>query len=487
MTRYSIVLGVVLAYSLWAEDLSRSVVSVTVTRQELEFYSPWKRGKVDKKLLTGCVIEGNRILTIAHPMTNHVFVEVSKHGDRRMYTADVILKDYHIGLALLTVKDASFFQDLKPARFAPPGPPRGRVVVAKWDDYGTYKQYGAETFKTAIGFYKSGGAVLLHHMTTSLDLGGNGEPVFADSQLVGVTSFFDSGRKTIQVCAIDTINRLLRDLEDGKYDGLPFFYLNQVYLTSDENLRAYLGLGPGDTGMLVNGVYPRTSGHDVLKEGDVILSVDGKDIDDRGLYEAPPYGKLNFYGLISLRHFVGDELNLCILRDRKKIDVSFRLRAIGTDCFLIPLEDYDTPPQYYILGGLVFQELTEGYMTMWGNDWRKKVDKRLLYLYDGFRLRPSAECERIVILNRALPASVNVAYHEHKNLVLLRVNGQRVRDLKHFKELVESSDDPFYRFNFQGGYTIVLAREAALQSEADILTKYNIITKSYIEPVGAPP
>ncbi|NOZ22203.1 MAG: PDZ domain-containing protein [Planctomycetes bacterium] len=482
MKRHAVILLLLFAGGLWAQDLSRELVSVTVTRQGLEFYSPWKRGKVEKKVLTGCVLEGNRILTIAYPMANHILVEVSKHGGRRMVPAEVVLKDYHTGLALLKVKDERFFQDLKPVRFAASGPPRGRVVVAKWDAYGTYKQYGAEVFKTAIGFYQSGGAVLLHHMTTGLDSGGNGEPVFVNSRLVGITSYFDSARKTIKVCAIDTIKHMLQDFDDGKYDGLPFFYINQAYLMSDENLRAYLGLAPEDTGMLVNGVYPMTSGHNVLKKGDVILSVDGKNIDDRGLYESAHYGKLNFYGLISLRHFVGDELKMSILRDKKKMDVSFKLLPITRDCFMIPPNDYDSLPQYYILGGLVFQELTQGYMTMWGSNWRRKADKRLLHLYDTLRLRPSPARRRIVVLNKVLPDSVNVGYHQMKNLVLLKVNNQTVRDLRHFKELVESVRDRFYKFDFQGEYTIVLNRDAVRQSDAAILKSYNIIAKSYLEP-----
>jgi hypothetical protein len=461
-------------------------VSITATGQDFDYYSPWKRGRVSKRFLTGCVLGGERIVTLSRPLANHILVEVSKFGSSRKYPAEVLLKDYNCGLAFLTVKDKSFFSDLQPVELAASERPRGRAVVARWDPEGNLKAYNAEAFNTSIEFYGACGAVLLHHMTTGLDSGGNGEPVFVArpaqtrlsgaSQLLGVTLYFDKDRRTIKVCAADNIKRVLQDLDDGKYGGMPFFVVGHVGLNSDENLREYLGLGPSETGILVTSVPPKTSGHDVLKKNDVILSIDGVAIDDRGLYDSGVYGKLNFYGLLSLKHSVGDKVTMNIIREKKKMDVSFDLAPMTSECYLIPLLDLDTPPQYYVYGGIVFQELTEGYVNAWG----KEVDRRLLFLFETLKLMPSLQKRRCVILNRVLPASVNVGYHDKKNLVLAAVNGNPLRDLKHFKEIVETPQDQFLRFQFEGGDNIVLDRQWVAETNDSILKRYNVPAQSYM-------
>jgi len=472
-----------LCHGLWAQDIARSgqdltrtTVSITVTGQAFDYYSPWKRGNITKNVLTGCVIKGERILTLSRPFANHILVEVSKFGSPRKYPADVILKDYHSGLALLSVRDKGFFEGLAPAEFAPSGRIRGRAQVVRWAPQGNLKSYTAEAFNISIEFYGACGAVLLHHMIAGLDSGATGEPVFLNGQLVGVTLFFDNERKTIKVCAIDNVKRMLQDLESGHFRGMPFFAIGHMGLNSDENLREYLGLAPSDTGILVMSVPPKTSGHDVLKKNDVILSIDGLAIDDRGLYESGAYGKLSYHSIFSLRHFVGDKVTMKIIRDKKKMDVSFDLQPETRDCYLIPVLDFDTPPQYYVLGGLVFQELTDGFMNAWG----KEADKRLLFLFDGSKLQPAPERRRCVILNRVLPAAVNAGYHDNGNLVLLDVNGTPIRDLKHFKQVVGAAKDRFLKFDFQGDDTIVLDRQWVAETDRSILETYNVSEQTHI-------
>ena len=484
MKNYSPVILLLLCHTLLAQapdrtaqpDLTRCTVSVSVTGQGFDYYSPWKRGAITKKTLTGCVIKGGRILTLAQPLANHILVEVSKLGSPRKYPAEVIVKDYHNGLALLSVKDKSFFEGLQAAEFAPSARPRGRAQLVRWAPQGNLKAYATEAFDTTIELYGVCGAVLLHHMIAGLDSAATGEPVFLNGKLVGITLFFDNDRKTIKVCAIDNIKRMLQDLDERKSGGVPFFTIGWAGLNSDENLREVLGVGPNETGILVTDVPPKTSGHDVLKKNDVILSIDGLAIDDRGLYDSGVYGKLSFHSLFSLRHFVGDKVTMQIIRDKKKMEVSFELLPVTNECYLIPLLDFDTAPQYYVLGGIVFQELTEGFVNAWG----KEVEKRIQFLYEGTRLLPSPEKRRYVILNRVLPTAVNEGYHDKGNLVLSDVNGTAVRDLKQFKQVVEATKDRFLKFSFQGGDTIVLDRQWVAETNDSILKKYNVTEQSNI-------
>jgi len=59
---------------------------------------------------------------------------------------------------------------------------------------------------------------------------------------------------------------------------------------------------------------------------------------------------------------------------------------------------------------------------------------------------------QVVILQQVLVDEINVGYQHMCELQLLKCNGATIRNLKHLKELIEStSDDDFIRFEFDEG------------------------------------
>ena len=124
--------GVDLAAAL---DVASTVVTVKVTTQSYDAYSPWRKRSPAQEELQGCVLEGGRILTVAGPLADQVQVEVSRQGSPKRYAAELLLRDPVAGLALLTVRDRSFFDgltppssrapDLRPASSASRGGSRG--------------------------------------------------------------------------------------------------------------------------------------------------------------------------------------------------------------------------------------------------------------------------------------------------------------------------------------------------------------------------
>ena len=63
---------------------------------------------------------------------------------------------------------------------------------------------------------------------------------------------------------------------------------------------------------------------------------------------------------------------------------------------------FDIPPNYYIFGGIILQELSREYLKTWGNNWQKKADKRLLFYFDNYMYQVTPGKGRIVILNKVL-------------------------------------------------------------------------------------
>ena len=462
--------------AVMAQTMEKQVVNIVVTTQKYDFGSPWQKGEITRANITGCVLDGHRILTSAYAITDSVLIEILKKGEPRKYTAEIVVKDYHCGLAILKVQDEGFFAGLTPVTFSQGGRLFGETArIYKWDAMTNLKEYTAELNKSAIRFYEPNCGVLMHQLSTVMNEGGNGEPVFVNGKLVGITTGLSSETKTLYALASDVIQRMLKDLSNVTYEGMPFFWTDSVDLQSDQNLKEYFGMGSEDSGVMITEIPPVSSGGDVLKKNDIILSINGIPIDDNGMYESERYGKLYYYGIIQLNKFVGDIISMKIMRDKKKIDIQFKLKPVPDDCCVIPLLSNDRSPRYYIFGGLVFQELTMGYFESWGSDWKKKGDKRMLYYYDSIKTLAGQDVgKRMVILSRVLADPVNKGYQYLNNQILRRANGVDVKNIDHLKNIISASPDGFAVFDFIGDSSIVLDKQSVFKAEQDLLSKYNI-------------
>ncbi|MBP7735853.1 MAG: hypothetical protein KA369_07765 [Spirochaetes bacterium] len=464
-----------LGVPVMAQTIEDSVVNILVTSQKRDYASPWQKGEVVRSSITGCVIEGNRILTASYSLTDNILIEVMKKGESRKYTASIEIKDYQSGVALLRVEDTSFFNGLRAVTFLPSGAMNGRSArVYKWDSLSSLKEYLAELTKTSVRFYDPSCGVLMHQFSTSMNEGGNGEPVFIDSRLAGIATGLNAESKTLFVISSEMVKRMIKDASDGSYEGLPFFWIDSVELQGDINLREYYGVGAGEGGVLVTGIPGISSGSDVLKKDDIILAIDGHVLDDKGNYDSP-YGKLYYYGLIQMDHFAGEEVTMTILRNKKRIPVRFKLKQIPDECCGIPLISYDSEPLYYIFGGLVLMELNAGYMESFGQDWKQKADKRLLYYFDNMKkIAESGLDARVIILSRVLPDTINKGYQFQKDLVLIKFNGSSVKNLSGLKAAIDASRDRFIVLDFAGETSIVIDRELAVHNAQNLFKTYNI-------------
>ncbi len=464
-----------------ADQAANNTVKITVTSQGFNQDSPWKKNKINKYVISGSVLKGGRILTTSYPLADHVLVEVSKPGGTRKYPARVVVKDYHNGLAILDVEDKSFYDEVTPVDLAEGrGVYRKKGIIPVWDELGAKKEYTTETIKSSIRIYNPNCAVLMHQMHTTMNEGGDGEPILIDGKLAGIVTGLDKKNNTLYVIAADVIDRMLKDLDDGTYEGLPYFWIEYVSIESDENFREYLGMSREDEGIYVSRVAPLSSGSGILREGDVVLSINGVNIDDKGMYESHKYGNLNFYGIIFIDRFVGDTVTMNIIRDRKKMQISFPLLPIRDELFTVPYFEYDTQCRYIMYGGLIFQELTRGFMKTWGSDWDKKGDKRLLFYFEKKKINSSKEKERIVIMNRILPAPCNTGYQGNRNLILTKANGNDVKNLNELLRILEDSNDRYIRFDFVGGEFVILSREEVTRHQELILKRYNVTSPGYL-------
>jgi hypothetical protein len=149
----------------------------------------------------------------------------------------------------------------------------------------------------------------------------------------------------------------------------------------------------------------------------------------------------------------------------------------------VPFANFDHEPEYLILGGVVFQPLTDPYLQSWGNEWKQRAPFRLFY-YRGDL--PDKERSGLVLLSQVLPDIYNLGYQEQRYLVVDKVNGQTVSRLPELREALQKPMNGFHIIEFMQSDSLrkmVLAAGASeQQAGARVLKRYGINDLFHFEP-----
>jgi len=173
------------------------------------------------------------------------------------------------------------------------------------------------------------------------------------------------------------------------------------------------------------------------------------------------------------RKQIGDDIAIDVWRDGKVTPLTLTLnRPLWMD-WLIPLDQYDVLPSYYIYGGAVFSPLTKNLLKRWGGNWYRTAPLDLVArLSNNF---PEREDEQVVMILKFLPADVNQGYHQIAYWIIEEVNGHKIFNMKELIEQVEAEDDSgFVELKSANGNVIVLDRQEAEASHRQILDIYRI-------------
>ena len=124
--------------------------------------------------------------------------------------------------------------------------------------------------------------------------------------------------------------------------------------------------------------------------------------------------------------------------------MNVKLEHRGEDDYVVPPYNIDEAPSYYVLGGLIFQELTRQYLKEWGANWQKDAPQDFVYL-DKFQseLFPEGK-RRVVILSQVLPANGTIGYDDFSYLVVKKVNGKTINSLGELAEAVKTPLNGFH-------------------------------------------
>ena len=265
-----------------SQNVSEAIVKVYTVFNEPDYYNPWQMEGPQAATGSGCIIDGNRILTSAHVVADKIFLQVKRAGQARRYTATVEIVAHDTDLAILAVQDPAFFQGSEPLPVGELPELRDRVVV-----YG-FPQGGEElaitegvVSRVEHQFYTHSQEYLLAcQIDAAINPGNSGGPVIKDGTIVGVAFQAGRGENVGYMVPAPLIQRFLQDVEDGAYHGIPGIGISWQAM-ENRDLRSRYGMSEGSTGILVNSIFPNSPALGILQEDDVILAVDGKDLESQ--------------------------------------------------------------------------------------------------------------------------------------------------------------------------------------------------------------
>jgi len=453
------------------------IVALRVTRQLFNEDRPWAKQNPDVREGTAVVISSALLLTAASMIQNATYIQVQKHGRADWIPARLVHQDSAINLALLSVDQPGFFDDLTPADIAKSAATEGVVHSVRWKDrqfeLSNSRPGRIEVIESPYGS--------VHHailrLSTDFSAGGWAEPVFAADKLIGITVTQEGQTATVVPAEIlkayvDSSARA----GDG-YRGFASIGGLRWQTNTDRALSAYLGLEGEPRGVFIRQVPWGSTGCSSLRPRDILLELDGHEIDASGNYNHPVYGQLRFEHIVVEGHAPGDVVMARVFRDRQFIDLEIELRSYPSSARLIPWRRAESDPPYLVAGGFVFRELDGRYLNTWGTDWRAKAPNQLRYFFDLLGSAQSPERRRIIVVSQVLPAAYNIGYHGVADLPVKSINGFEVDSIADAEQAFEQSPDDLHRIAFYPNSTVrevVLDRETFEEATQAILSAYDV-------------
>jgi S1-C subfamily serine protease len=465
------ILILLLSTTLFAKNITvtpNAVVKVFSTISLPDYQYPWQTNKISKSTGSGAVISGNRILTSAHVVTNARLIEIKKENDPKKYIATVKYISHQADLAVLELKDKSFFNGVDLFKLDGNVKARDEVTVLGYP-------LGGDTISTTTGVVSrieyvsyawSSEYLLAIQIDAAINSGNSGGPVVNDeNELVGIAMMTLSGSSNIgYIVPAAVIKTFLKDIEDDTVDG---FHVDSISIQNIDNdaQKAFYGLN-GRTGVLITYVGIDEK---ILKVDDIVLAVDGKAIANNNTIETQ-YGHINF-NIAFHKKQIGQTVKLKILRDKKEMTVKYRLNRVKPLIY----EEFGKEPRYIVYGGFAFTPLTKNYLSAISKG-KKNIFDMLFYEKN----KREKYQEGVVSLETVFPSKANRGY-SIASYVLIKVNGTKIKNFQHLVEILDGMEEEFTEFEFLEKTKVVVSTKEAKEDLARIMELDNLKSDRRVE------
>lgn len=463
--------------------LEKSVVKVNSVRQDFNYTTPWKQRPMGRGVGSGFVIEGNRILTNAHNVSNCKYLEIKKQNQAKRYLAKAVFIAHDCDLAIITVADKTFFDDTISLEFG--GIPKVNTTVQTYGfPVGGRQVSVTEGVVSRVQFdlyaHTRADSHLVIQTDAAINPGNSGGPVLQNSKVVGVA--FQGLREAENIgymIPTTVIRHFLADIEDGKYDGFGSVGFSFYPGLHNKSYAEYLKLPPNEHGIIILSTMMHSSVESVLEPGDVITRVDDLDIDNDGMIKI--YGLTLHMAETIEQKQLGQTVELTFYRNGELKEAT-AVVALNRPV-LAYWREFDNPPRYMVYAGLTFVPLSRNFLETWGRKWMTNIPHYLRYLFvDSDYLNTDRQRTEYVVLSEILPDQVNSYCGGFKNKVVETVNGNNIWCLGDLPGAFAKSNDGFCRIKFMGTDTVLILNQSeAAARHTEILKKYNIPQESNLK------
>ena len=458
---------ILMSISLVANNqIEESIVKIYTVAKIPNYNIPWN-SSIKKSNGSGAIIEGNKILTNAHVVANQTFIEVKRYGDTKRYEAKVEYISHQADLALLSIKEKSFFKNTKSLEFGELPNIQKEIAV-----YGF--PMGGNSLSVSRGiisrvehtrYVHSKEIFLSIQIDAAVNPGSSGGPAISDGKIVGVVMQQISNSQNLgYLVPVEIIKHFLDDVDDKRYDGFPHIGVDTQMMES-EALREVYKMGTDVTGILVIDVSEKSPAFEKLKQGDVILSIDGNKIQNNGTIEFRHHQFTSYKYYIDKKQLL-ESVSLEILRDAKKVSLKIALKNIADNNLLVDTVSYDVMPKYLIYGGYVFTPLSRNLLM--------STRATLLQLREAAGKWATDEKDEVVILLKVLASEISRGDHNFSRWIVDKVNSKKFKNFDEFVEIVNSFDGKYLIFENKDGAKIAIQREKAIEIQKSILERYSI-------------
>ncbi|CAN4093523.1 unnamed protein product [Withania somnifera] len=417
-----------------------AVVKVFCVHTEPNFSLPWQRKRQYSSSSSGFIISGRRVLTNAHSVEHHTQVKLKKRGSDTKYLATVLSIGTECDIAMLTVNDDEFWEEVSPLEFGDLPALQDAVTVVGYP-------IGGDTISVTSGVVSRIEILSYVHVSTELlglqidaaiNSGNSGGPAFNDKgKCVGIAfqSLKHEDAENIgYVIPTPVIMHFIQDYEkNGAYTGFPIIGIEWQKMENPD-LRLSVGMAHNQKWL-------------PFRHGE----------------------RIGFSYLVSQK-YTGDDARVKVLRNSKTLEFKIKLNAHKR---LIPAHIKGKPPSYYIVGGFVFSAVSVPYLrSEYGKDYEfdapvKLLDKLLHAMAQSID-------EQLVVVSQVLVADINIGYEELVNTQVIAFNGKPVRNLKSLANMVEACREEYMKFDLDYDQIVVLQTKNAKAATSDILAMHCI-------------
>ncbi len=457
-------------------EIRKSLARINNTAQEFNYRVPWLPGAMGGGSGTGWVVGKDRLMTNAHVVSNARQLTVEKENDPKKYIATVEHIAHDCDLALLKVEDPAFWKDTKPLPVGDIPEIESTVSVFGYP-IGGERLSVTQGIVSRIDFRPYAHSVMDSHLTIQIDAainpGNSGGPVMQGGKVVGVAFQGFSGDVAQNVgymIPTPVVKHFLKDVEDGKYDRYMELSIGTFPL-QNPGFRRALGLKDDDRGVIVTSVGSASvcAGH--LIEGDVLLKIDGVEIESDGMVQLE--GERVLMAEVAERKFKGERLTLGILRagQPRSVEITFD-RAWP---YTYQANSYE-PARYVVYGGLLFQPMNRNLLSTY-----QFQNLRTLHYFAHFiDDELYKDRDEVILLTTILPDPLNTYLDEFREGIVQKVNGKAVRTLREFAAALAAPAETAI-IEMEGvGRPIVLPRADVEAARERIRKRYNVLQEQFL-------